>query len=297
MLQIPNLVSLPRIWEDENKVKSTCIDVMFNPEITDRCWKPEGTPGLNAEYYRLALGDLAKRMVEQEETNNLTLSKNRWTVFKRAKYKGGDAENDNAPVRFDLPEDCWMDQPPPPTSAADIPNRMPPPMMQEVDSPAEAKVKEEAAAAKKKKKPKEKNVGAGINKKNMNAGFFGKAGKKGTVGDKANLYPNGSNEGYDPENPGQLRDGQGDPMGWMPKKLRGMVQVADTSTMNEMKQKEMMENYVDTGKRMPGDPVDAKQMQRKMKEAEDQAKAEKKVKEYEVIKLKREQEASAAGGF
>ena len=32
--------------DDENGVKSTCVDVLFNPSVTERCWKEEGAPGL-----------------------------------------------------------------------------------------------------------------------------------------------------------------------------------------------------------------------------------------------------------
>lgn len=279
-LRIPLLVGKPRLWLDENGVKSTCVDVLFNPCVTERCWKKEGAPGLGVEYYRTALGNLARKFVEQD--TSLTLSKTQWTVFKRARYKGGDPET-NEPLRFELPEECWMDEPPP--------NPPPPtgaqrggPLVQPV-----AAAEEKAPAKKSKGKGKKKtDVGAGISKKKMNAGFFDKKG------DAAVLYPNGSNEGYDPENPGQLRDGTGDPMGWMPKKLRSMVQVVDTATTSEDHQKQMMENYVNTGKRMPGDngPTQA-ETERRMKEVEAQAAADKKKKEREAEKLRKQQEKEA----
>ena len=283
-LRIPLLVGKPRAWEDESGVQSTCVDVMFNPCVTDRCWKAEGAPGLDAEYYRLALGNLARKFVEQDA--GLTLSKTRWTVFKRAKYKGGDSDT-NEPLRFELPEECWMDEQPPgppPTAGGAPPPGSGGPLVEPVEEAAEATTAKKAA-----KKKKEADVGAGINKKKMNAGFFDK--KK----DNAVLYPDGSNEGYDPENPGQLRDGTGDPMGWMPKKLRSMVQVADTSTMPEEQQKKMMENYVDTGKRMPGDNAPSQaEAERRMKEVEKQATADRKKKEREKEKLRKQQEKEAA---
>ena len=98
------------------------------------------------------------------------------------------------------------------------------------------------AGGKKEKKKKDKKKGS-----KMNAGFFD------TSGDDGVLYPNGSNEGYDPENPGHLRDGTGDPMGWLPKGLRQRVSVVDTATTSEQQQRAAMEEYVETGKRV-GEP-------------------------------------------
>lgn len=62
----------------------------------------------------------------------------------------------------------------------------------------------------------------------MNNGFFDKAG------DKAVLYPDGSNEGVQHED-------AGNPLGWMPKKLRSMVQVVDPAVTSEQDQYKMME--------------------------------------------------------
>ena len=108
--------------------------------------------------------------------------------------KGGDSDT-NEPLRFELPEECWMDEQPPgppPTAGGAPPPGSGGPLVEPVEEAAEATTAKKAA-----KKKKEADVGAGINKKKMNAGFFDK--KK----DKAVLYPDGSNEGYDPENPGQ----------------------------------------------------------------------------------------------
>ena len=103
--QLPLLVGQPRKWDDEDGVTSTCVDVIFHPRVTDRCWKPEGAPGLGADYYKTSLAALAKKFVIQD--TGLTLSK-RHLVFKRCRYKGADPET-NGPLRFELPEDCWAE--------------------------------------------------------------------------------------------------------------------------------------------------------------------------------------------
>jgi len=116
--QLPLLVGQPRKWDDEDGVTSTCVDVIFHPRVTDRCWKPEGAPGLGADYYKTSLAALAKKFVIQD--TGLTLSK-RHLVFKRCRYKGADPET-NGPLRFELPEDCWAEgdaaAAPPPDSSS-----------------------------------------------------------------------------------------------------------------------------------------------------------------------------------
>eukprot|EP00656_Telonema_subtile_P007816 TRINITY_DN1366_c0_g1_i7.p2 TRINITY_DN1366_c0_g1~~TRINITY_DN1366_c0_g1_i7.p2 ORF type:complete len:292 (-),score=108.81 TRINITY_DN1366_c0_g1_i7:243-1118(-) len=58
---------------------------------------------------------------------------------------------------------------------------------------------------------------------------------------------NGSGEGVLPE-------GAGDPMGWMPKKLRGMCQVVDTSSQPAAAQQQAMEQYAEHGNKPAGLP-------------------------------------------
>jgi len=48
---------------------------------------------------------------------------------------------------------------------------------------------------------------------------------------------------------GVLPDGAGDPMGWMPKKLRNMCKVVDTGQENAEKQQQAMEDYAKHGNR------------------------------------------------
>ena len=230
-LRVPLLVAKPRDVTDHAGVVATAVDVVFNTIVIDRCLKTsESAQGLyGLKYFRMRLSEIALKFVREE--TGLVVGRN-YNVLKNLQYKGEDGLK-TAP--FELPRDVRDDLEATynrTKAEAEVKQREeeeeePPQMIQEVDVDGTAKAKK---AKKAKAKAKAKAMADKAQASKMSGGFFDAAGEKSV------LYPEGSNEGVQHED-------AGNPMGWMPKKLRSMVQIVDPAVTSEEKQKSMLEEY------------------------------------------------------
>jgi hypothetical protein len=250
-LRVPLDVNEPAHVKDKSGEPAIAVDVIFHPWVVQRALTGHAT-----DYFKMYLSDLAMKWVA--ETLNATLEKP--GRFLNMRYKGGvgpkgdqvrpfclagedddaeDAGNDaNDPdilpgvgsldgIRITDDNERITSDDMRPVSSVKLADGAPSPTAGASPSPAPAKTSTSAAAPAA-SKPKKK--GPPVVKK----GFF--------ANQKEALYPNGSTEGT-------LPPGAGDPMGWMPPKLRSMVHVVDPSAQGDQNTMQAaMEQYANTGK-------------------------------------------------
>lgn len=254
-VQVPLHVCSKRTTVDHAGETSIAIDVVFNPALTKRATAPgsKAAGAFQEHMAKLALNHAAKEY-------GVRLDKHHKVI--RATYKGGRGDG-SLPVP--IPELVAMEREQmaralgrdtPATAGAASAHRQQPPqaqaasgrrLVQEFDSWEEA---ERASVARK--------VGAKAQPARPAASSEGKehadtrlappggartgggpraaahALKSGFLNASAGaLYPNGSTEGTPAKN-------AGDPLGWMPDKLRSRVQTVDTATMSDEEQLRLM---------------------------------------------------------
>merc|ERR1711879_98644 len=144
------------------------------------------------ENFRQYIINLALKRID--ESVGVKLSVQKVTLVKKLKYKDGEDGDDDCPREFaELPgnPDCFD---------AEMPQKPRPPP--ESESNPEPLIEDMSKAS---RKPA------------LKKGFLNSSKAK------AELYPNGSGEGVVPEN-------AGDPMGWLPKKLRNTCKIVDTNS-------------------------------------------------------------------
>lgn len=173
-----------------HKQTAYCVDVVFNPFIIQMFMDDDFNKTM-AEYRPFIINLALGRI---ESSIGVKLSAQKVKLVKKFLYKDGEGNSGETPREFtELPQEMEMDS------------------MEEM-APPPPKPK---AAQEEKTEPLIQDVTPG-KKPALKKGFFNSA--KG-----AELYPNGSNEGVLPEN-------AGDPMGWMPKKLRQTSRIVDCNS-------------------------------------------------------------------
>jgi len=209
-LRVPQFCGFPRADE-----VARYIDVVFHPWVVKRA-----VSGPLADYYKQRLLQLTIPFVEAETEVKLDISSIK--ILKNRKYMSGGGVDRRTPWPISVETGD-----PKPKKSLDK-NR--------VDD-AYADLLGPAAAAR-------MQVGK-LNCPNARKG----AVKKGFL-NSAKMKTEGTGM-YDADGSGEgvLPEGAGDPMGWMPKKLRGMCNVVDTSQQSADAQKQTMEDYAKTGGR------------------------------------------------
>jgi len=172
---------------------SYCVDVVFNPFII-QMFTDDAFNEIMKEYRPFIINLVLKRV---ESSIGVKLSSQKVKLVKKFLYKDGTGPNSDQPREFtELPQeidDC-----------------------EEEVQPSSKKAAAAAAAAAAPEEPLIQDITPGQRKKQaLKKGFFNNA--------KTELYPEGSKEGVVPEN-------AGDPLGYLPKKLRQTCKVVDTNS-------------------------------------------------------------------
>lgn len=192
-MKIPfDMGSFRKLKERAEGAKQTayCLDVVFNPFIIRMFMDDEFNTMPGMTEYRPFIINLALQRIES--SIGIKLSTQKVKLVKKFFYKDGEGSRGDEPRDLtELPQeiDESFEEVQPPRKSAP-PAEPEEPLIQEVTSEG-------------KKKPA------------LKKGFFNNKASKA-------LYPEGSNEGVLPEN-------AGDPMGYLPKKLRQTCKIVDTS--------------------------------------------------------------------
>mmetsp|Transcript_128763 Transcript_128763/g.223306 ORF Transcript_128763/g.223306 Transcript_128763/m.223306 type:complete len:534 (-) Transcript_128763:233-1834(-) len=192
-LQVPfDMGSFRKLKERAEGARKTtyCIDVVFNPFIVQLFMDDEFCNSMKD--YRPFVINLALKRIETSLGVKLAMDKVK--LVKSLWYKDGEGNSGNIPRAFtELPVELDETETAPKTASP---------------APAGAPVANEDSG------PLIEDVTPGRKKPAIKKGFFNQQAKP--------LYPEGSKEGVLPEN-------AGDPMGWMPKRLRNTCKIVDTA--------------------------------------------------------------------
>jgi hypothetical protein len=230
-VQVPLHVCSRRSTTDHAGETSTAIDVIFNPALTQRAT----AANKNSQAFLEHMANLAISHAEREYGVKL----DRKHKLIRAIYKGGRGDGS---VPLPVPELVELERqqiaaalaggraPAGPGGGGSGAAQPAKKMVQEFDS-WEAAEKAARAPTSAQAPRTAKPAGGGDGGSGASAGATVKKGFLNGAGGK--LYPTGSSEGTPAPN-------AGDPLGWMPAKLRSRVQTVDTNTMSEEEQHRLM---------------------------------------------------------
>jgi len=192
-MQVPfDIGSFRKLKQRADGAKDTtyCIDVVFNPLIVQLFTEDDFCNKM--EEYRPFVINLAFKRIE--ESTGVRLSKEKIKLVKKLRYKDGETGDDTTPREFaELAgdKDCFDEE-----------------------VPRAAPVKSDEPEA----EPLIQDITPGYQKPALRKGFLNNSKAKGS------LYgENGSGEGVLPEN-------AGDPLGYIPKKLRNTCKIVDCNS-------------------------------------------------------------------